>query len=605
MKNQSRIPVSDRLFSLVLATLMTLLVSSVGAQAQDTAYYTIAGDLPQPQACGFPAGQQVHVLELLAKAGLPAPEGNALVLRGLPIRRVFSENLWPQMTHQGTVLVPGDVVVFRSLKPSAAIQKNALLIADGLPEIVRFKEGDGILIGQVIDARSGLPHQLSVTRTDFGTAHDIVLSPRDEIQHGDIIRIQDDSNQGGLRISSIAHSSVKAASESTTQEHTLRIPAESDTAISADPVEDFLPATNATVPGQPEMSIDESPAATANNVLHTVSYEGVSEETSQPGTDAASRASAPLGNSPLASANMTKWNALFLLGLVFALGLIVIGWVKTQQERQAESMATRNSQILSGIAEQEFIAAEKRPSKNGDKEFSGDVASVGFVPETTQHETVTNDDVAVLSVGIECSGPEIQSDCLAVSDELGAAITRAEDQPAIATETRQQERPLVSEHEWFGGDWFNSREEIVSVDNHKSSHQNDNLSTPGRNSLTDDSPVTEPARNLSEDCWSDLEDLIRNRLPIEIKQTDLPLRIALYGKPSGPRRLRIDSAHAQIAPPHMTTGARTPRHREPGTAETSNSGVDIHTVNSVKTPGSNDSGRFDRALNFLEELADS
>lgn len=61
-----------------------------------------------------------------------------------------------------------------------------------------------------------------------------------------------------------------------------------------------------------------------------------------------------------------------------------------------------------------------------------------------------------------------------------------------------------------------------------------------------------------------LEDLIQNRLPMELTDAQLPLRVNLFGKPEGPRRLRIDAAHTEIAPPHMAMSAR--QNRRPQTA---------------------------------------
>lgn len=63
-----------------------------------------------------------------------------------------------------------------------------------------------------------------------------------------------------------------------------------------------------------------------------------------------------------------------------------------------------------------------------------------------------------------------------------------------------------------------------------------------------------------------LEDLIQNRLPMELSETQLPLKISLFGKPEGPRRLRIDAAHTTIAAPHMASTASRAKRREPAMA---------------------------------------
>ena len=68
------------------------------------------------------------------------------------------------------------------------------------------------------------------------------------------------------------------------------------------------------------------------------------------------------------------------------------------------------------------------------------------------------------------------------------------------------------------------------------------------------------ALSADEQSFSDLEDLLQNRLPIDLCETQLPLRVALFGKPAGPRRLRIDAAHTAIPAPHMQSViGETPR----------------------------------------------
>ena len=69
-----------------------------------------------------------------------------------------------------------------------------------------------------------------------------------------------------------------------------------------------------------------------------------------------------------------------------------------------------------------------------------------------------------------------------------------------------------------------------------------------------------------------LEDLIQNRLPMELSEAQLPLKIALFGKPEGPRRLRIDAAHSTIAPPHMASAATRSKRREPAMAMKNDAG---------------------------------
>ena len=138
-----------------------------------------------------------------------------------------------------------------------------------------------------------------------------------------------------------------------------------------------------------------------------------------------------------------------------------------------------------------------------------------------------------------------------------------------------------------------------------------------------------------------LEDLIQNRLPMELSETQLPLRINLFGKPEGPRRLRIDAAHSTIAPPHMASAAARAKRREPamamkrdatessseqatrsqaasptnvsansqtttdGSATASQLQNSEATTSAMPSQSQNPTSGLDKALNFLEEQSKS
>lgn len=138
-----------------------------------------------------------------------------------------------------------------------------------------------------------------------------------------------------------------------------------------------------------------------------------------------------------------------------------------------------------------------------------------------------------------------------------------------------------------------------------------------------------------------LEDLIQNRLPMELSATQLPLKISLFGKPEGPRRLRIDAAHTTIAAPHMASTAKRAKRREPvmavkhdasqqqtetaksaqsemtGPSETTSvspvndsrteetRSADSVTQRQPQSESQNSASGLDKALNFLEEQSKS
>ena len=102
--------------------------------------------------------------------------------------------------------------------------------------------------------------------------------------------------------------------------------------------------------------------------------------------------------------------------------------------------------------------------------------------------------------------------------------------------------------------------------------------------------------------WQELDDLIHNRLPVEVQPATLPMRTTLFGRPSGPVHLRVDAAHEEIAPPHMLSrGRRSSERRNVETASASVGSPPEQKAMSEEL----DLSRLDKALNFLEERSDS
>ncbi|MDA1231131.1 MAG: hypothetical protein O2856_10180, partial [Planctomycetota bacterium] len=93
---------------------------------------------------------------------------------------------------------------------------------------------------------------------------------------------------------------------------------------------------------------------------------------------------------------------------------------------------------------------------------------------------------------------------------------------------------------------------------------------------------------------ADLEDLLQNRLPIVLCEAQMPLRISLFGKPTGPRRLRIDAAHTTVPAPHRSLSAE--KRRVPPVATVAAAALG---------PTDTTSGGLDRALHFLQERTES
>ena len=122
--------------------------------------------------------------------------------------------------------------------------------------------------------------------------------------------------------------------------------------------------------------------------------------------------------------------------------------------------------------------------------------------------------------------------------------------------------------------------------------------------------------------FEELTDLIENRLPVDLCDARLPLRISLFGTPAGPKRLRIVAAHKQLAGPHMpltaerrktsamATAATTIAERQASHADGQAVMAEGASLADSKSAAVSEAdapvpdraaGSLDRALNFLNE----
>ena len=267
-----------------------------------------------------------------------------------------------------------------------------------------------------------------------------------------------------------------------------------------------------------------------------------------------------------ASNAFNPWNLVFIGGLMLAGTLILAGTLKPEPDDNTRfsQAAARATDLVVNTARQKKPVASSWP-KN----------TATAVPQAAA------EDVAV--------------------DPMIPAVPV--DEPA---------KSLVSSHEWFSRDW---QVQVFSTD-----HAGDvqSLANPAASSGVEDctiisnSGIAEPAiqhRDEVSDLTStevaaadassfpDLEDLLQNRLPIDLCETQLPLRVTLFGKPAGPRRLRIDAAHSAIPAPHINTTAG--KRREQSVAATVAASSQVQASESQSDAEA--SSGLDSALHFLQE----
>ncbi len=508
-------------------------------------HISVVGDVALPQTYKFNPTDRVHVLDLLQSGRFGGLPGYAIILRGQPVHSVAVDQVYPSMKGKGALLHSGDVVVFRTQTENATTSPNALVLLGEVPSLLPLNNGLSMAaLADLLQLPPGLA--APVTRSAAGTARTIRLEGTQPIQHGDVVDLN--AALAGSDFASETYSlSPTVITDSRTQATTTAsaiLPfsqATDDSALPAalPPIEYEEPTAQmqlqtaevqtTTEGGSPSFDLsitDSSIADLPNN--HTSHQSTAGSSHSETFVHAASMQRTDHTESgglqadqqvdrgqQTQAASSPVWNLTFIAGLLLAMVLIGVGWLKTNQEMENERRHA------------EDIAKRKSAEARTQLPVTADNSSTARPQEqTTEEAHNVDEDASILSIGLDEAGkPE------------------------------------------------------------------------------------------SQESWQDLEDLIQNKLPLELQQAKLPLKVALFGKPSGPQRLRIDAAHTSIAPPNFASSRKkdgnkrqmaatsSPASKKP--AADSQTGSRPSTQSAAPRASRPDNSRLDRALNFLEEQTDS
>ena len=148
--------------------------------------YSVAGDVEKPQTYQFDNSARVHVLDLVSTAGIIEP-GNALILRGAPLTAVSSEAVDPRSPQRGSLLSPGDIVIFHSVSGMIPGRPNACVLVGGYRAVLPLSRGYRS-VSDLLN-QCGLPakQQISVTRSGKESVAAFQLSGNHDIQHADVL----------------------------------------------------------------------------------------------------------------------------------------------------------------------------------------------------------------------------------------------------------------------------------------------------------------------------------------------------------------------------------------------------------------------------------
>lgn len=532
------------LLAVVLVTLPQTLaqvpvppVSEVSAA--QAAEYSVVGDVQAPNTYQFPhANRQIRVTDLLQRAG-SEPRGVVAIFRNSPRQPITRETFDARFPERSTFLHPGDFVVFRSESRLVPAVQNALIVFSNGTAHLPLQTGARSVIELLTQLRAESSMSVVVCRTSVPQIEQLILRGSQAVQHGDVVDLR--------------HLTLNADLTTRPVDMPALVPPADNLVVN--PVSESQEIETE----EPAPVPDETQTAMVS--LAEASREVLTESLPQSEPAVANigkpEKEARAGTSPV-------MNTVFIAGLLFAVGLILVGWVRTSQD---ELQAQVEERTLEGIHEASEAAArvavlsEEPVNKN----------AVADLHREEHHQfTWVNDDSPVLTAGIEpppATAPEVPSK-----------------QPASV---------LAS--------WFDEAAQTKVIETAlQPAAELSATSEPVMDHPESPSPVEGVSVSAGVD-WQELDDLIHNRLPVEVQPAALPMRVTLFGRPSGPIHLRVDAAHEEIAPPHMLSrGKRTSKRRHVESVSATGSAPEQQVMSDEL-----DLSRLDKALNFLEERSDS
>ena len=511
----------DRL--VLLLTFSALVTGRSGAQ-DAVNQYSVVGDVQQPQTYEFESASPVHIQHLLQKAGV-IDSGTAIVLRGSPIKAVSSDYIDVANGIGGFLLSPGDVVLFRSQLGRIPNRANAIILFQDCRAELPLPDGFRSVSTLLQQLRLQNVEGVRTIRSDVGAIDSVSLTADESILHSDIIDLTGYSvaSHDLAQIFEVLPSAYGQSSNHETAT-SLIVQSVSDSHDAA-PLDLSIPGDSPPLVQMellPESSVDAAltdPAQTDDDPFRVASLESVIESSASATVSPAAIDGSTLKADPAGSVVL---NSIFIAGLLFAMGLILVGWVRTKREQEFEQEVSQS--VKASLAEAPR-SATPLPAPV--------LANAESVNLSSARENSSDGDSDILD----------------------------------------------------GSRWFEDKNSLDS------------------NSVSDNAETVNKIQPTTSGSWDDLEDLIQNRLPVDLKQADLPLKVSLFGKPEGPKKLRVDGAHTQIAAPHMASRVRSKKRPAPVVQSSTPSQSAPQTA--ATSVSSEDFSRLDKALNFLEEQSDT
>ncbi len=616
------------LLAALVATAQTLPGQERFAPSAGSANFIVVGDVRNCNYFPLSADSRTTVRNAALNAGLLSESANVSVFRGNQESARWTQMISAHSSDTGELVVSGDVIVVQSMQTiRESFQKNAVLRTE-LGGIVVTLADEGIAVGDVLQQTGNIPtpdHQLKIASRFQGrpTINQAALS--ETVEHGDVLtmsRVSRTTLKGFGRMAP-AFSEWQGSTTTNVSPSDSSGSAVFNNAIPAAPIPE---ATSTSpflqIPGT-FYAPDHEPAEPIENERDEFGSVVKSESTAQIPVQAVSQSNATSAASEFETApvppteiqllnettpesessSMSFWNLLFVGGLLIAGTFILVGSLRPDE---------------SNIPGPQFAAGQGGLSAA----FNG----VSF-------DQTSENDIKLPQIQTTNMNMENANDLSIQSSHL----SQPQAQP-VPYETATL--AIAQTHEWFGSDWRSVRKEsstsqlnispapietepetvkpeqlalsaaVQPAIIERSSYLmetivQESLSIHAKSDSSSESMIADKMKSVSpmmntemvaSDSFADLEDLLQNRLPVDLCETQLPLRISLFGRPAGPRRLRIDAAHSKIPAPHMNRAAE--HSKKPSVVASAN--MTTPNEQSINAPGS-----LDRALHYLQDRTDS
>ena len=501
----------------------------------DSITLTVAGDVDQPDTYVDDLQGPATVRDLLIRAGIEQEsQGTACLFRGNPPQFVDSETIQATAVGRSQQLASGDVVIFHDVTKSSTDAENVVIATGGMPRVVQLLEPETSVaeLLEQLETDFTAKTRIPLLRTENGVHVPMKVKPDEFLAHGDVVQLSIVKNVDPVTISRLFAAPSPEADRATVAD---------GSSPGNNGAQTVPPAKTRFSHSAPNSMADGS---AGERTLNAIVVSETADIRSQAFID---RFEIPRLDFP---------------ALPMTAGQPESAVSSTAQNTGPADSANASAHRDHAAPAEPLVTEQRtRPANSATSQTSRSRTLPPFVIPDVDTTQLTGTSAITLRDPAAASSTSASAiwNGIFVFGLIGAIVL-------IATgwlKTRAEQKSAA----------IRARE-LMNLTIADSIH-----------GVEEAAPLPEQSAAATADA--ELERLIQNRIPVQLCQADLPLRVTLFGRPAGPKRLRVDAAHQKVAAPHFAGGSRKQsRRREQVQA-------------APVSPQATESGSLDRALNSL------